>query len=81
MQNVRIAALEVLLRICHGHLVSLGLSTLVNALVPPPNTSVVGPTSASIEGVAWSMCPKRAAIQDCVVATLVKVPHAVSYLL
>jgi hypothetical protein len=72
-QNVRKAALEVLLRICHGHLVSLGLQILVASLVPPPCAPSSAPTQDSTAGVAWTVPPTAATIQDSVVLTLSRV--------
>lgn len=59
--------LEVLLQLCHGHLVGLGLRALVAAVVPPP----MPPTPPPAAG--WQLDQQSAAVQDQVLAALLKV--------
>ncbi len=68
-QAVRSAVLEVLLQLCHGHLVGLGLRALVAAVVPPPMPPTPPPPAAA----GWQLDQQSAAVQDQVLAALLKV--------
>ena len=61
--------LEVLLQLCHGHLVGLGLRALVAAVVPPP----MPPTPPPPAVAAWQLDQQSVAVQDQVLAVLLKV--------
>ena len=61
--------LEVLLQLCHGHLVGLGLGALVRAVVPPPTPHTPPPAAAA----AWQLDHQSAEVQDQVLAALLKV--------